>query len=303
MEVWQQLLVCGIIVLIIYLYFERREFFNSTINTLYTDYIKKIYERSKQIASYPIDLDKKNFDNDVNVKLNRIFSDIVDLNNKQFVYPILFNSSSKQVETSDETKNPAQINTFIKYLEDKINSYDPNWQIKILNIKKIIKHLIDNQLQYDVLLNITITVKDANKNIQIYNRDVYFSVIINRYVSGQNKSDYEIYIKALNIANMDHYQYLSGLDKKLNLESLDKTSAVTIMDKKSENQKEVNGLTQVLDQKYPEYSVYETFDEKTVPETVTLGSDSIFMPSNNMDKYSNCHSDNVNTEEVLDIFQ
>jgi hypothetical protein len=75
------------------------------------------------------------------------------------------------------------------------------------------------------------------------------------------------------------------------------------MDKKSENQKEVNGLTQVLDQKYPEYSVYETFDEKTVPETVTLGSDSIFMPSNNMDKYSNCHSDNVNTEEVLDIFQ
>jgi hypothetical protein len=64
----------------------------------------------------------------------------------------------------------------------------------------------------------------------------------------------------------------------------------------------MDGLTHVFDPKYPEYSIYETFDEK-VPEKITLASDSVFMPSNNIDKYSNCNPNIINTEDILDIFQ
>jgi hypothetical protein len=302
MELWKVLLIFGIVILIVYFYKNRKEYFSDTFGEPFNKYVEKIYQRSKQIPSYPIDLDRKAYSNNINVKMNRIFGDMVELNNRDFSYPIVFNTGLKPVDKSDETNNTNQINPLIKYLEDKFNTYDSNWKIKVNNVKKIIKHLIDNQLQYDILLTITINIKDINQNIQNVKRDVFMSVVINKYIAEQNKADYDVYIKTLNLANMDHYQYLTGLEKRLNLEKVDSASNNIRNEKKTGNQKEMDGLTHVFDPKYPEYSIYETFDEK-IPEKITLASDSVFMPSNNVDRYSNCNPTTVHTEDVLDIFQ
>jgi hypothetical protein len=306
MEMWKLLLIIGIIILIVYFYNNNKEFFSDTIGEPYNKYVEKIYERSKQIPSYPIDIDRKMYAGNVNVKMNRIFGNMVELNNKEFSYPIVFNSALKPIEHSDETNNTAQINNVIKYLETKFNTYDSNWQIKVNKVNKLIKHLIPNQLQYDILLNITITIQNQNKQLETINRDVFMTVIITKYLE-QSQSSFEVYLKSLNLANMDHYEYLSGLEKRLNLETLDDVIQKVKNEKKTENQKETDGLTHVFDPKYPEYSIYETFEnnpnQNNINDTITLGSDSVFMPSNNIDRYSNCNPTTVHTEDVLDIFQ
>ncbi len=200
---WKLLLIVGIIILIVYFYNNRKEYFSDTFGEPYNKYVEKIYERSKEMPSYPIDLDRSAYTNNINVKMNRIFGDMLELNNKIFSYPVVFNTALKPVEHTDETNKPNQINMLIKYLEDKFNTYDLNWQIKVNNIKKNVKHLIDNQIQYDTLLNIDIYVNDINKNVKKYNRDVFMSVIINKYIYEQNNIDYDVYIKSLNLANMD----------------------------------------------------------------------------------------------------
>jgi hypothetical protein len=299
MELWKILLVIGIILLIIYFYFNQIEFFDDITKEPYK-YIDRIYKRSKNISRYPIDIDKQQYTDNLNVKLNRIFGNIVELNNKKFSYPIIFNYALKPIEYSDETNNTTHINSVIQYLEEKFNNYDSNCQIKVNNVNKLVKHLIPNQLQYDILLNITIKTLHTNKRIETNNRDVFMTIIITKYLEEQKNTSYDIYIKSLNLANMDHYQYLTGLDKKIELESLDKTIDFVKKEKKIENQMEVQGLTNSFDPKYPEYSIYETFDTKTTENQL---ENDIFMPSNNIDRYSNCNSNIVNTEDVLDIFQ
>lgn len=302
METWKLLLIIGIIILIIYFYQNRKEYFSNTINDTFNKYVEKIYERSKQIPSYPIDIDRKMYAGNVNVKMNRIFGNMVELNNKEFSYPIIFNTALKPIEHTDQTNNSQQIDIIKKYLEDKFNTYDSSWQIKVNKVNKLIKHLIPNQIQYDILFNINIIIKKQNQQIESHNRDVFISVIITKYLE-QSQSSFDVYIKSLNLANMDHYQYLTGLEKKLNLETLDNVTQNIKNNKKYDNQKETNSLTHTFDPKYPEYSIYETFDNTQDKDTIALGSDSVFMPSNNIDKYSNCNPNAVNTEDVLDIFQ
>ena len=279
---WKILLIFGIILVI--LYFNREKFLKETMVDN-EKYYNMIYNRAKELPKYPVDIDIREYKNNLNIKTNRILTEVLDLANKNTSYPVIFNPSLKPVEKMDITDKSEQVYSLVKYLEQIFNSFDGSWQLTNMNIKKVIKHLTEQQLKYDILLSTDIKIME-NKKIYTERRDIYMEVIISKFTSGEIKPSYDIYFKSLILANMDHLQYLSGLEKQINLEQIKPKKDEILEDKKKENQLEVNERTNNFDPKYPEYSIYETF-----------------IPANSLDKYSDCSAGIVNTEDILDIFQ
>jgi hypothetical protein len=273
MELWKFLLIIGILLVIIYFYRKRKENMGEERN----NFSQMNNDLFRQIPQYPIDIEVQQYKNNFNVAINNILMNISKLANQDMTYPVIFNSSLKPVEKIDMTNNPKEINSLISYLERIFNSINSNYQIKNIKVKKLIKHLTDQQLKYDMLLS---------GNINEKNIDIYMEVIISRFISGETKPSFSVYLKSLNLANYDHLQYLSGMEVKMSQEQIKLSKNKILDNKKNENQLEVQGLTNNFDPKYPEYSLYE-----------------MFVPSNGINKYSDCNPDVVHTEDILNIFQ
>ncbi len=151
MDTWKILLIIGIVLLILYFY-RKNMLINENMND-YNGYYNKINKRAEQLNRYPIDIDIKQFNNNFNVKTNRILMSVLDLMNNDVSYPIIFNPSLKPVNTTNEIENYSQVDSLIKYLEQMFNSFDNSWQLSNIKVKKLYKHLTEQQLKYDILLS------------------------------------------------------------------------------------------------------------------------------------------------------
>ena len=282
MDTWKILLIIGILLVILYFYRK-----NILINEKMSDdkeYYNRINQKAEQLNKYPIDIDIKQYNNYFNVKTNRILMSALDLINREISYPVIFNPSLKPVNTTNEIENSSQIDSIINYLEQIFNSFDNSWQLSNIKVKKLYKHLTEQQLKYDILLSGNIDIIENNNNLS-KPVEIYMEVIITKFTSGEVDPSFDMFFNTLVLSNMDHLQYLSGLEKQINLDIINKSKNDILDNKKTANEKEVPGLTNNFDPKYPEYSIYETF-----------------VPANSTDKFSD-YENLVRTEDILDIFQ
>jgi hypothetical protein len=282
MELWQILIVVGLVLLIIFFYRGNK--------------IQNVIDKKELFKYY-----NKNDINQTDVYINSILSKIMELNN--YPYPIQFNPSMLPEKVTDLTNNSNQIKSIIKYLEDRFNTYDKNYTLNIVNVKKLIEHSTDKQVKYVMNLEAEFNIMDFNKKVNKYKNDIIMEIIISKYFEN-NQPNYEMFIGKLVIGTLNHRQEVKGVEQDLERERLDEKN---ILNKKKQlNQAEVNGLTADFENIYPRFSNYEAEKNDYIYNTEKLyvpESDiETFIPNPNK-SYSNCEPDVVHTEDVLDIFQ
>jgi hypothetical protein len=279
MELWVILIVIGIILLGIYLF-------------------RKKDEHLKTKKEYPV---YDEIYKDIDIRINGILNQILEANN--YPYPIKYNPSNRPEIVTDETEDSKQISNIIKYLEMRFNSYDKNYQLKIDNVKKLIKYNTDKQIKYQTILGSIINIVD-NQKIKPYAMDIMMEIIISKYFDNNNVN-YDMYISKLNINEFNNSQHILGIEKDQNKEHI---NTKQVLNKKREmNQVEMGGLNANFDPIYPQTSSYQSEVGNKLFNVEPLG-DYIEKFTGNTESesrisnYASCDPNEVHTEDVLDIF-
>jgi hypothetical protein len=269
MELWQILIIVGIILLIIYFYRG-----NKFSNILYNNEKFKYYNNNNII--------------DLDVYINSILLKIMDKNN--YPYPIQFNPSLAPIKVLDITNNSKQITSIIKYLEDRFNSYDKNYILSIINIKQLIETSTEKQVKYNILLETNINVID-NKIINKHKKDIIMEIIISKYFEN-DKINYEMYITKLVLDHLAHSAHIKGIEKDLERKFIQPDIPLMpekdiLNDKIRHNLEEMQGLNSKINNSDYIYNTEDMIIETLIPNK----------------SYSNYDNNSVTTEDVLDIFQ